>query len=65
MLPLGLSKLSAALSTAGKTKESPQVHCFGFMAKIVLENNVFEFDGEMYRQKSGTARGSNRNEQQK
>ncbi len=27
-------------------------------AKVVLENNVFEFDGEVYRQKLGTAIGT-------
>ncbi len=28
------------------------------LSKVVLENNVFEFDGQLYRQKFGTAIGT-------
>ena len=48
------------MRNALNTRQNPSISteslvCLG---KLVLENNVFEFHGEMYRQKLGTAIGT-------
>ena len=40
------------------TRQNPSISTLVSLGKLVVENNLFEFDGKVYRQKLGTAIGT-------